>query len=333
MKEIVFLSHNIFGYECLKEILKNGGDVIAVITRNYQQNISDYCDQYNQLCNKHKIPLYEIDDINDSKIKEILKELKPDFIFVFGWSQIIDEEILKIPESGCLGTHPSILPMNRGSAAIPWQILNNEKISAVTLSYLEEGLDCGDIVAQEIFEINGNETAESFYQKVIESGKKIIQKNLHLLLGGEVNRTPQNHLLATYLGKRTPEDGIIDWHLDNEHIYRLIRAVGKPYPGAYTYYNYKKIVILEAEPSRQINYCSTIGSSLEKSDDGVLVQTGRGLLKVKRIYVEGEGEFKATDYLKIRRKFGMNCEDEIIYLRKEIKDLKKEVEELRNERS
>ena len=329
MKKIVFISHNLFGYECLKEILKNDGNVIAVITRKYQPNISDYCDQYNPLCNKHKIPLYEIDDINDVRIKAKLKELEPDFIFVFGWSQIIDKEILKIPKSGCLGTHPSILPRNRGSAAIPWQILNNEKISAVTLFYLEEGLDCGDIVVQEIFEVHDDETAESFYQKVIEAGKKIIRKNLHLLLAGVAKRTPQNHLLATYLGRRTLGDGIIDWSLDNAHIYKLIRAVGKPYPGAYTYYNYKKIIILEAELSRQTNYYGTMGSILEKLDDGVLVQTGSGLLKIKRIYVEGEGDFKATDYLKIRRKFGMNCEDEIVYLRKEIENLKKEVEELR----
>ena len=333
MKKIVFLSHNIFGYECLKEILKNGGNVIAVITRKYQPNISDYCDQYNQLCNKHKILLYEIADINDAKIKEILKKLEPDFIFVFGWSQIIDKEVLGIPRSGCLGTHPSILPKNRGSAAIPWQIVNNEKVSALTLFYLEDGLDCGDIVAQEIFEVDDDETAESFYQKVIDAGKKIIQQNLHLLLSGEAERTPQNHLLATYLVKRTPEDGIIDWSLDNEHIYRLVRAVGKPYPGAYTYYNYKKVVILEAELSQQANYCGTIGSILEKLDDGVLVQTGMGILKVKRIYVEGEGEFKATDYLKIRRKFGMNCEDEIMHLRKEIENLKREVEELRKQKS
>lgn len=329
MKKIVFISHNIFGYKCLKEILKNDGNVIAVITRKYQPNISDYCDQYNPLCNKHKIPLYEIDDINDARIKAKLKELVPDFIFVFGWSQIIDKEILKIPKSGCLGTHPSILPRNRGSAAIPWQILNNEKISAVTLFYLEEGLDSGDIVAQEIFEVDDYETAESFYQKVIEAGKKSIQKNLHLLLKGEAKRIPQNHLLATYLGRRTPEDGIINWSLDNEHIYRLIRAVGKPYPGAYTYYNYKKIIILEAGISRLTNYCGTIGSILEKLDDGVLVQTGRGLLKIKQIYVEGEGEFKATDYLKIRRKFGMNYDDEIIFLGREIENLEKEVEELR----
>ena len=329
MKKIVFISHNIFGYECLKEILKNNGNVIAVITRKYQPNISDYCDQYNQLCNKHKILLYEIDDINDARIKAKLKELVPDFIFVFGWSQIIDKEILKIPKSGCLGTHPSVLPRNRGSATIPWQILNNEKISAVTLFYLEEGLDCGDIVAQEIFEVDGAETAESFYQKVIGAGQKLIQKNLHLLVKGEAKRTPQDHLLATYLGRRTPEDGIINWSLDNEHLYRLIRAVGKPYPGAYTYYNYKKIIILEAELSRQTNYCGTIASILEKLDDGVLVQTGRGLLKIKRIYVEGEGDFKATDYLKIRRKFGMNCDDEIMYLRREIENLGKEVEELR----
>ncbi|ODS41273.1 MAG: hypothetical protein A7315_02045 [Candidatus Altiarchaeales archaeon WOR_SM1_79] len=333
MKKIVFVSHNIFGYGCLKEILKNSGDVIAVITRKYQPSISDYCDQYNQLCNKYKIPLYEIDDINDARIKVKLKKLDPDFIFVFGWSQIIDKEILGIPKSGCLGTHPSILPRNRGSAAIPWQILNNEKISAVTLFYLEEGLDCGDIVAQEIFEVDNDETADSFYQKVIENGKQIIQKNLHLLLKGETKRTPQNHLLATYLGRRTPEDGVIDWSLDNERIYRLIRAVSKPYPGAYTYYNYKKITILEAELSRQTNYCGTIGSILEKLDDGVLVQTGRGLLKIRRIYVEGEGEFKATDYLKIRRKFGMNYEDEIVYLRKEIENLKREVEELRKKQS
>lgn len=333
MKKIVFISHNIFGYECLKEILKNDGNVIAVITRKYQPNISDYCDQYNPLCNKHKIPLYEIDDINDARIKAKLKELEPDFIFVFGWSQIIDKEILKIPKSGCLGTHPSILPRNRGSAAIPWQILNNEKISAVTLFYLEEGLDSGDIVAQEIFEVDGDETAESFYQKVIEAGKKSIQKNLHLLLKGEAKRTPQNHLLATYLGRRTPEEGIINWSHDNEHIYKLIRAVGKPYLGAYTYYNYKKIIILEAEPSRQTNYCGTIGSILEKLDDGVLVQTGRGLLKIKRINVEGEGDFKATDYLKIRRKFGMNYDDEIIFLGKEIENLKRDIKELRKKQS
>jgi|TARA_B100002003_G_C14151385_1_gene553804 methionyl-tRNA formyltransferase len=334
VKKIVFVSHNYFGASCLKEILrllstelKGMGKVELIIAREYNPNISDYSSEFKHISREYGSDLMETGDINS--LKEEIASRKPDFIFVFGWSQIIDSEILSIPKVGILGTHPSLLPKNRGSAAIPWQILNEEKLSGVTLFFLNEKVDSGDIIAQEKFALKADETAESFYEKVIDAGKKIIQNNLKVLLLGKYSRIQQNNYHATYLSRRTPGDGFIDWSRDRRSIYKLIHAVGKPYPGAYTHYDYKKIIVLEAEIPSQSNYQGTTGSIIEKLEDGVLVQTGDGLLKIKRILVEDEGSFDATNYLKIGKKIGLSCEDEIIFLRKELGKLKKVIKKMR----
>lgn len=339
MKKIIFVSHNYFGAACLREILKilhenpkeELGKVECIITRKYDPSISDYSREFSEIANEHGIKLIETDNIN--KLIDEIKAISPDFIFVFGWSQIISKEILSIPKEGVLGTHPSILPKNRGSAAIPWQILNNEKISGVTLFFLEESVDSGDIVAQEVFELSENETASTLYKKVINAGITIIRKHLKCILKGDYMRIPQNHNIATFLGKRDPSDGLINWYWDGEYICRFIRAVGEPYPGAYTYLKcqkgYKKIIIKEVEPYRYNNYCGVVGSVVGKIEDGVIVQTGKGLIKIRRIYVEGEGEFKAQDYLKWGNKFGINYADEIIQLIDEIKKLKEDLDKMK----
>lgn len=328
MEKIVFISHNFFGAACLTEILKilernrRLGEVVLIITRKYRPEISDYSREFQEISERCKIDLIETDNINDRDVKDSIKKRNPDFIFVIGWSQIIDKEILEIPKKDIFGTHPSILPKNRGGAVIPWQILNNETKSGVTLFRLEESLDSGDIVAQEIFDIDEDEKALTFYNKIIEAGKKLIEKNLLNILKGDYGFTPQNNKLATLLGARKPEDGLIDWRKDSATIDRLIRAVGKPYPGAYSYYNFKKVIILEAEPFKEDKYQGVPGSILASENDGIIVQTGNGLIKIKKIYVENLGEMDAREYLKPWSKFGFNVEDEIVKLKKEIESLK-----------
>jgi methionyl-tRNA formyltransferase len=329
MKKIIFISHNFFGLECLKEFielldgeLKNLGKIRLVISRKFNEKLSDYSPDFKKISESFGIIHLETSNINDEKIKEKMREVGPDYIFVFGWSQMIDNEILAMPRIDIFGSHPSILPKNRGSGVIPWQILNQEKKSGVTLFQLTDKLDSGAIVAQELFELAPEETAQSFYTKVIQAGRKLIQSNLKNILLEEYQTMPQDESKATFLGRRKPEDGLINWEKSAELIDRLIRAVGPPYPGAYTYYENEKVIILEAEQVAQRNYIGTTGSVLAKTNEGVLVQTGDGLLNIKKISTEKTGENLALEYLKPWTRLGINLPVELIQLRREVAHLK-----------
>jgi methionyl-tRNA formyltransferase len=184
-------------------------------------------------------------------LTEYLKELKPDFIFAIGISQIIPKSILDI--APCIGFHPTMLPEGRGRAPIANTILNNGT-PAISLFWMDEEVDHGDLIYQQRVSLLENDTSETLLQRICEhlyeTVKNFIAPNIEIL--NNLTRMPQDHSKATYYPKRTPEDGEINLKDDPEYIERLIRAAGRPYPGAYiklglSLIGDRKLVIWEAE--------------------------------------------------------------------------------------
>lgn len=320
---IIFVSMNDYGKSCLEEFISKKIKIAAVFTlkEEYAEGVSDFV-SFDGICEKNNISLYKIKNINDHENIEMIKKIAPDFIFVLGWSQIIKEELLKIPKKGCLGTHPTLLPKNRGRAAIPWMILNHEKETAVTMFYMNEGVDAGDIVAQERFKIDDDETAEILYKKVVLAGRKLIRENIESVLDGKAKRIKQNEKEATYLSKRIPEDGLIDWNKPTKKIYDLIRATTHPYPGAFTYYLGKKLIIWKASLFKCDDYSSIPGQIIKILENGVLVMAGDGTILIERVQIEGEKEVDAIELFKrVDQKLGMNVYEEIEKLNLKLKRL------------
>ncbi len=295
MKKLVFISHNLLGREVLSEILKSIKKrtldiaVVLVITRKPSERFSDQA-SFTDLCIQYGVPFIETDSIkSDQGLIAKVKEVKPDFIFVFGWSQLIPNEILSSAKLA-LGSHPTLLPKNRGNAAIPWTILLGEKKSGVTLFELKGDVDSGDIAAQDSFPISSRESSTTLYSKVIETTKKLTLKILPHLVSGKLKLIPQSGT-PTYLGRRIPRDSMVDWNQDSVSVDRLIRAASIPYPEAYSYLWKKreliKVEVVSSEIVDDTKFRGVPGSVVAVRSNGVLVMCGKGNVRISKLRIDG----------------------------------------------
>ena len=174
----------------------------------------------------------------------MINDISPDLILVIGWSQLLKNPILKIPKIGIIGSHPTELPKFRGRAPIPWCIIKNLKQSALTLFWIQEGTDNGPILEQQKFLILDDDDASTLYEKMTKMGKTMVLKNLEQIKKGKITKILQDESkFIESWPKRTPNDGQIDWKNTAKKIHTLIRASTHPYPGAYTYFKKKKLMI------------------------------------------------------------------------------------------
>ncbi|WP_205479985.1 methionyl-tRNA formyltransferase [Sphingomonas arenae] len=184
---------------------------------------------------------------NDPAVVEQVRALRPDLLFVIGWSQICREPLLGAAPLGAVGFHPAPLPRLRGRAAIPWTILLGEPITAGTLFWIDEGTDTGPILAQRFFHVGGEETAASLYARHMGILRHMLNESLPAIASGSAPRESQDERFATWAAKRTQEDGRVDWNQPAKAIARLIRAVGVPYPGAFTGDGTERTILWAAE--------------------------------------------------------------------------------------
>jgi methionyl-tRNA formyltransferase len=288
---IVFVGAVDFSRHCLQEVLRNGGQVVGVVTldRRFASFNADYAD-LSDVAKIHKIPIYKIERISDPQTVGLIRSLKPDVLFVFGWSQLIPKEILEIPLKGCIGTHPALLPRNRGRHPLIWALVEGLKESGMTFFYLDEGADSGDILWQKAFPITLEDDAGTLYQKIKELASEAIPVFLRQLENGTAPRTPQNHSRATYWRKRGEKDGEIRWDASSMEIYNLIRALTHPYVGAHTYWGDHKVIVWKGRLEGALEEASAPGKVLARTPDGLRVRTGDGYVTLLDFEVSGGAE-------------------------------------------
>jgi len=222
------------GLSCMEAIYDVGGRLDLAMTLNDEQAVSKVGRVYlDDFCTRNDIPLIKSRNVNDAAVVEAVKAAGIDWLFIIGWSQIAHEEILAAPTRGVLGMHPSLLPVGRGRAAIPWAILKGLEQTGVTLFKLGEGVDTGDIVAQQVIPIDRTTDAGALYQAVDRAHVSLMRTAFPDLAAGRLAARPQDDRLATYWPKRTAEDGAIDLQGSVQEAERLVRAVTRPYPGAF----------------------------------------------------------------------------------------------------
>jgi len=236
------------GKSCIDAIYQVGGKLDLIITLTDSQATEKsgrvYLDEF---CEKNNVPLLKSTHINNSDCIEAIREYELDWLFIIGWSQIANSEVLAAPKKGVLGIHPTLLPIGRGRAAIPWAILKGLDQTGVTLFKLDEGVDTGEIVDQLVIPLSNEMTASTLYELVNKAHINLIEKVFPLLQKNEVNLTIQNNSLATEWPGRGPSDGEINLNGSVRDAERLIRAVTKPYPGAFLIEGDKKYVIWSAK--------------------------------------------------------------------------------------
>jgi methionyl-tRNA formyltransferase len=252
--------------------------LLVTLPAQFSSRHSDYVDMASIVASTDCEMLYST-DINSDPVIDKLRSIEPDLCLVIGWSQICKQEFRNLAKLGNIGFHPSALPRFRGRAVIPWTILEQEKSSGSTLFWLDQGIDSGPVVLQKIFSLVPDETAQSLYLKHLENLAGMLPEAVRLVENGSAPSTPQNPLHASYCAKRTPDDGIIDWHQSANFVLRFIRAVGKPYPGAFTFCSGEKLYIDHAVSSIDPNkFIGLTGQIQSHTADGFSVRCGDGKL-------------------------------------------------------
>jgi methionyl-tRNA formyltransferase len=222
------------GLSCIEEIYDVGGTLDFVMTlkddvapgKSGRVFVDDFC-------RVRGIDLVKIRNINDPEAVEYLQARSLDWLFIIGWSQIARSAVLQSARRGVLGIHPTLLPIGRGRASIPWAILKGMSETGVTLFQLDGGVDTGPVLLQQRLPISDRETATSLYAKVIAAHREALRAVWPDLVAGRVVARPQDERAATIWPGRTPADGQLRPEMTSEQMDRLVRATTRPYPGAF----------------------------------------------------------------------------------------------------
>ncbi len=249
MKAVV-LAYNNIGCEGIKALLGNGFEIQAVFTHKDDPNENIWFQSVAELASEKGIPLYAPANINHPLWVAKIKKMNPDFIFSFYYRDMVGKDILGIPAKGCINLHGSLLPKYRGRCPLNWAVINGEKETGVTLHYMTEKPDNGDILAQEKFAIGTNDTAKDVHMNATRAAAKLLKAALPKLRKGTLKAVKQDEKKATYFGGRKPEDGAIDWGKTASEVRNLVRGVTRPYPGAFSFLGEKKYIFWDVSEAR-----------------------------------------------------------------------------------
>jgi methionyl-tRNA formyltransferase len=216
-------------------------------------------------CRDRTIPLLKVRSINGPETVAAIQDARLDWLLIIGWSQIAKLPVLRGPRHGVLGIHPTLLPIGRGRASVPWAILHELEETGVSLFKLDEGVDTGPVVAQVRIPIVHRETATSLYDKVIRAHRELILASWSDLTSGKLRLVPQDDAKATVWAGRRPEDGRLDRAMSLAEADRLVRAVTRPYPGAFMDIGGRRLRVWSALPIGGVP-----GGLLQAQPDGAL---------------------------------------------------------------
>jgi UDP-4-amino-4-deoxy-L-arabinose formyltransferase/UDP-glucuronic acid dehydrogenase (UDP-4-keto-hexauronic acid decarboxylating) len=201
---------------------------------------------------------------------------------------IFGRELLSIPPHGCINLHGSLLPAYRGRAPVNWAIINGEKETGITFHYMTEKVDAGPIISQERIKIESYEIGLSLTKKIASCGAELLAEIIAGLHQQNLSSTQQDESKATYFKKRTPSMGKIDWKWDGVKISNYVRALTRPFPGAFFVLNDKKCLIWKGE-ERDYENGEFPGSIISINKDSLDVGTGSGCYRITQIEIEGKG--------------------------------------------
>lgn len=291
---VLFLGNNDLAVACLKRILLLKEDIVGIVVNHGIPARDFFLKMITGLAKKNKITIYCPRKINDPLFLNQIRDLKLDLIISVSYRQILKREILGIPRVGAVNLHPSYLPKYRGKNPLNWVLINGEKETGVTVHYINEGIDAGGILARKKIKIFQGDTAGSLQKKFVQAAPDLIERTIGLIRNGRARAIPQNEKEASYYPPRTAEDGKINWDRSAKDIYNLIRALIPPsYPGAFTYLpTGGKIVFRKAIFPSILSILKANGSPhkpgevIDVKKGKVLIQTGRGILRVNQVDIE-----------------------------------------------
>ena len=294
-------------FECMDSLLKSGLSIDLLITIRptlvVKNNVSGFMD-LTEFAHRNNIEVYHCNTytLNSEIDKKNMEKFTIDLLFVIGWQRLIPEWLLKELNIGAFGMHGAsqALPFGRGRSPLNWSLIQNKELFITNLFKYRPGIDDGDILDTQLFEINQFDSGKTLHYKNTLSMIKLIHKNIDSLLSNKYELKKQLNRAPTYYPKRNIEDGVIFWDKSTSEIYNLIRAVTNPFPGAFTFLNSSKITIWEAIPFDKILFDPYLkpGLILHVFINGdFIVKTGDGTILIKKYDMEKDVKIIADQSL------------------------------------
>ncbi len=246
-----------------------------------------------------EMPILQPARIKDQQSIEQIRALLPDVIVVLAYGQILPRAILENPTLACLNLHASLLPRHRGAAPIQAAIASGDSETGITVMYMDEGLDTGDILLQHKIDILPTDTGGSLHDRLAQIAPEVLLETLKLLAQGNAPRVPQDNVLATYAPKLSRDNGRIDWTEPAKVVERKIRAYN-PWPGAFAILTDRlehelKLKILNAQI---VDGKGRPGEALCADNRGLIVATGEKALSLQKVQLEGKSRMGAHDFVR-----------------------------------
>lgn len=238
------------------------------------------------------LPLFQPDRIRNAEAIAEIRALRPEVIVVMAYGQILPRAVLEIPPFACLNLHASLLPRHRGAAPIQAAIVAGDEETGITVMYIDEGLDTGDVLLKRKIAIARDETGGSLHDRLAEIAPAALKEALAELQAGTAPRTPQDASAATYAPKLQRDNGRVDWAEPAALIERKIRAFD-PWPGAFT------VLRDEAGRERKLKiFRARVVDSCSANPANLIVPTKAGALRLEEVQLEGKRRLSATEFLR-----------------------------------
>ncbi|WP_026574835.1 methionyl-tRNA formyltransferase [Bacillus sp. UNC438CL73TsuS30] len=300
MTKIVFMGTPDFSVPVLRRIIDDGYEVIGVVTQpdrpvGRKKVLTPPPVKIEAL--KHKIPVYQPERIREKEELEKILALEPDLIVTAAFGQILPKALLEAPSLGCINVHASLLPELRGGAPIHYAIIQGKKKTGITIMYMVEKLDAGDILTQVEVPITDADNVGTLHDKLSKAGADLLSETIPKLLADSLTPIPQEDAAASFASNIKREQEKIDWGKTGEEIYNHIRGLN-PWPVAFTLMNGQVLKIWEAEKVSGTK-SEIPGIIVGIEPDGLVVSTGnKTAIKITELQPSGKTKMTGKDFLR-----------------------------------
>lgn len=306
MKEkvrIVFMGTPDFAVPSLRVLLEEGYQVVAVVTqpdrpKGRKRVLTPPPVKEEAL--KHGLPVFQPERMRREEAVRHVAGYKPDLIVTAAFGQLLPKAVLDLPKYGCINVHASLLPKYRGGAPIHHAVMAGEEKTGVTLMYMEEGLDTGDMISKVELPIRDEDNTGTLFEALSTEGAELLRRTLPALLEGGIQAVPQNHAEAVLAPNIKREDELIDWSRTSRSIFNHIRGLS-PWPVAYTTWNGENFKIWAAKPpaeDAQGAGKAQPGTVLAITDEGLEVACGTGSIRLTEVQPAGKKAMPVSEFRK-----------------------------------
>ena len=250
------------------------------------------------------LPVLQPPSLRTPEAQAAIRALEPDVGAMVAYGQWMPAEVFDLPPKRTLNLHPSLLPRHRGAAPVPAALLAGDREVGLSVHFVEDEMDAGDVLAQLAMPVAEDDTAGSMMARLAEVGAPFFVEALAGWVGGELTPRPQDHCQATWIDRLEKSAGLLNWTLPAEQLARCCRAFS-PWPGTYTFYEGQRLLVHRAQPIQFPNGILPVGEpgTVVQAGAGVAVVTGDGLLRLERLQLEGRRPLDVQAFVRGQRAF------------------------------